>query len=76
MLVIQQVLEPHKCYGWQWATWEELQAWENMTGKANSQAPHDPINGATTLFLPLLNLFKQRPTFNPLEAWGPLGKLN
>jgi hypothetical protein len=48
-----------------------------MTDEEDShQECHGPNQGAAALFLPLQNLFMQRPTFHPLKAWESPGKLN
>ncbi|BGP06058.1 Nudix hydrolase 1 [Rhodotorula toruloides] len=46
-----QVLEPEKCERWEWHTWPQL--------KELASAPHN------RLFLPLRNLFLQRPDADP-----------
>ncbi|KAI4518703.1 hypothetical protein K523DRAFT_248594 [Schizophyllum commune Tattone D] len=55
-----QVLEPEKCEGWEWMTWDLLKDWinrsENPACSAESRA----------FFLPLRNLVAQRPNFTPI----------
>lgn len=57
---LPQVLEPDKCEGWDWACWEDLMKWVKAT--------HDARDGEVpekSLFIPLLNLVKQRPGVMP-----------
>ncbi|KAE8146617.1 NUDIX hydrolase domain-like protein [Aspergillus avenaceus] len=56
-----KLLEPHKCEQWKWVTWEEIGSYDR--GVAEGEAS----NGR--LFMPLVNLFKQRPGFNPTESY-------
>ncbi|KAG9232372.1 NUDIX hydrolase domain-like protein [Amylocarpus encephaloides] len=54
-----QVLEPNKCEFWEWASWEQLMGWVKMadeTGEGKSEVD---------LFLPLVNLVRQRPGIIP-----------
>ncbi|KAK7430960.1 hypothetical protein QQZ08_002489 [Neonectria magnoliae] len=52
-----QVLEPEKCEGWHWKTWEDLK-----------QIFHSQSEGeGEKLFLPLVNLFKQTENLNDLK---------
>jgi len=46
-----KLVEPDKCEGWKWTTWDEFVAW-NREGK---------------LFGPLCNLMIQHPQFDPLK---------
>ncbi|GAA5848663.1 hypothetical protein JCM8547_004588 [Rhodosporidiobolus lusitaniae] len=50
-----EVLEPEKCERWEWTSWEKLKA-----------LAADPDN---TLFLPLRDLFLQRPDLDPRMAF-------
>ncbi|KAK7418282.1 hypothetical protein QQX98_004067 [Neonectria punicea] len=52
-----QVLEPEKCEGWHWKTWEDLK-----------QIFHSESEGeGEKLFLPLVNLFKQTENLEDLK---------
>ncbi|OJJ86275.1 nucleotide triphosphate diphosphatase NUDT15 [Aspergillus glaucus CBS 516.65] len=51
-----QLVEPEKCEGWRWATWEDI--------KNQSQADSGP-----RLFLPLLELLRRRSSFDPKEQF-------
>lgn len=50
-LMATKLVEPDKCEGWKWTTWDEFVAW-NREGK---------------LFGPLCNLMIQHPQFDPLK---------
>jgi 8-oxo-dGTP diphosphatase len=57
---LPQVLEPDKCEGWEWASWEDLMKWVKDA--------HEARDGEVlkkNLFVPLLNLVKQRPGLIP-----------
>ena len=53
---IPEVLEPEKCEGWEWASWEEIEAWAKKCGEAKD---------GRRLVLPCVNLVKQRPGVLP-----------
>lgn len=50
-----EVLEKEKCQGWEWVSWETLEGWAKSSGKENE----------IKVFIPLLNLLKQRPRIRP-----------
>jgi 8-oxo-dGTP diphosphatase len=50
-------MEPNKCSAWEWVSWDEIRVdAEKMTSGAGSPEK--------TLFLPLVELFTQRPNFS------------
>ncbi|OKL59371.1 hypothetical protein UA08_05051 [Talaromyces atroroseus] len=57
---IPRVLEPHKCEGWDWLTWNDLLS---LVAKQNQAEDGDVLE--KRLFLPLLNLARQRPGIVP-----------
>lgn len=53
-----EVLEPEKCEGWDWVTWEDIVMWA-------TREIENGDGGERKLFLPLLNLVRQRPGVTP-----------
>jgi 8-oxo-dGTP diphosphatase len=53
-----QIMEPDKCDGWVWKTWEELKALSAESGV-----------GGEELFLPLRHLVDQRQSLDDLKAY-------
>ncbi|KAJ5984326.1 hypothetical protein N7481_006425 [Penicillium waksmanii] len=52
-----QIMEPNKCSAWEWVSWDEIRVdAEKMISGAGSPEK--------TLFLPLVELFIQRPDFS------------
>lgn len=58
----RQVMEPDKCAGWEWHTWDELKAFA-AAGTSERE-----------LFLPLRSLIATRPGFDPVKAFAALPK--
>ncbi len=56
MSVGWQTLEPEKCEGWFWRTWDEIKALFRDDGKGEPEA-----QGKQNLFLPIINLMKDYP---------------
>jgi len=52
-----EVLEPDKCEGWQWISWNEMLRW--YEGNKNAG------NGEHSLFMPMIDLVEQRPSTRP-----------
>lgn len=55
-----EVREPNKCEAWEWWSWEEF-----LTHVKLAEEAGEGEDVETKLFLPLLNLVKQRPGFLP-----------
>lgn len=55
-----QVLEPDKCEGWEWISWEDLMSWVNIELTARDG---DVVE--KKMFTPFLNLVRQRPGLLP-----------
>ncbi|CAL3969975.1 unnamed protein product [Diplocarpon coronariae] len=53
---VPRLLEPEKCEGWEWISWKEFLELVERDGE----------EGAKRLFVPLLNLVRQRPGIVPL----------
>ena len=56
------MLEPKKCLGWEWHSFDELRA-----------IAADEMH-SRELFLPLTNLIQTQPTFDPAKAYAALPK--
>lgn len=54
------VMEPDKCEGWEWSSWEDLLA---LVRKERNVKEGEVLE--RTLFLPLLDLAEQRPGVVP-----------
>ena len=56
-----EILEPDKCAGWEWVSWNNLIIWVKRQRGAGDDGALD-----RKLFLPLMNLVEQRPGVKPL----------
>ena len=77
-----QLMEPDKCEGWMWTRWDAMKEWAlaEMDGAENEieglEEPQCSNSGCSTniqtkLFLPLLNLVRDRPGVIPRPVPGP-----
>jgi 8-oxo-dGTP diphosphatase len=57
---LPEVLEPDKCEGWEWVSWEDMM---KMVKKAHEARDGEILE--KKLFIPILNLVKQRPGLVP-----------
>ena len=62
---VPRVLEPEKSERWEWTAWGELVTWARRGSKVG-----DEESSERKLFLPLLNLVRQRPGMIPTTALG------
>jgi 8-oxo-dGTP diphosphatase len=54
--ISRQRLEPNKCEGWSWKSWEEIRAMANKE------------SGPSELFLPVVNLVRDNPNIDDLVS--------
>lgn len=59
-----QLLEPDKCESWEWIAWKDLLGW--IQTSQNTSAEDDSLKHK--VFLPLINLVKQRPGVRPTDV--------
>jgi len=57
---VPEVLEPDKCEAWEWVSWEDMKKWVKIDGEA-----HEGEVLEKKLFLPCLNIVRQRPGVIP-----------
>ncbi|KAF7174153.1 hypothetical protein CNMCM5623_006657 [Aspergillus felis] len=61
-----QILEPEKCDEWRWISWGDVRSWFEKQVQTEGVETSDD---QPRLFIPLLNLFRQRPTFDPTKSY-------
>ena len=59
-----QLLEPDKCRGWEWVSWEDLLGWVKRQNEANEKGNGEELE--RKMFAPFLNLVAQRPGVVPV----------
>ena len=74
-LPVARLMEPHKCAGWEWVSWEDLERWAkahidtDAGGKTLPENHHDATSNSKAdvrpLFSPMVDLFVQRPGVVP-----------
>jgi 8-oxo-dGTP diphosphatase len=64
-------MEPEKCEGWEWVEWHQVAAWAGVIASDSDDDNRIGEGESTgmTLFLPLLNLFRQQPGFDPVASF-------
>ncbi|KAH6991270.1 NUDIX hydrolase domain-like protein [Ilyonectria sp. MPI-CAGE-AT-0026] len=60
-----QVLEPNKCEGWYWKTWEDLK--QLLTQPQGEPASASGSSQGDSLFLPLVHLLEETPDLDNLS---------
>ena len=62
-----QLLEPNKCEGWSWISWDTMLEWyqDNKAEDKSGAAERDVKNN---LFQPMIDLVGQRPGLRPLHT--------
>ncbi|KAF4211260.1 hypothetical protein CNMCM8980_006859 [Aspergillus fumigatiaffinis] len=61
-----QILEPEKCDEWRWISWDDVRLWFDRQVHTEGTETSDD---QPRLFIPLFNLFQQRPTFDPKKSY-------
>jgi len=60
-------LEPEKCEGWSWKTWDEIKLLGNSSGESGgSDGDVDGVGRQQRLFLPIINLLREYPNIQDL----------
>ena len=60
-----ELLEPNKCEGWEWVSWEKMLRWyeENKSAVKATEAVESSQHD---LFVPMIDLIQQRPGLKPV----------
>ncbi|KAJ9651739.1 hypothetical protein H2198_009011 [Neophaeococcomyces mojaviensis] len=59
-----QLLEPNKCEGWEWVSWETMLGWVDEQTKLDLEDGMGD-RGQNPLFLPMIDLVQQHPGCRP-----------
>lgn len=59
-------MEPNKCSKWEWIPWQDV--WKWVKGQTEAEAGKGKWSGEY-LFLPIVNLFRQQPDFDPTTVY-------
>ena len=65
----RQAMEPNKCSKWEWIPWQDVRKWVKGQAEAEAEAGKGKWSGEH-LFLPIVNLFRQHPDFDPTTVYG------
>ncbi|OCK91493.1 uncharacterized protein K441DRAFT_729322 [Cenococcum geophilum 1.58] len=65
--VVSSFMEPNKCSKWEWMPWQDVRKW--VKGQTEAEAGKGKWSGEY-LFLPIVNLFRQHPDFDPTTVYG------
>jgi len=60
-----KLMEPNKCAGWEWLSWQEMKAIGELQVKARNEGDAIELRLPKRLFEPIISLFKQRPGVQP-----------
>ncbi|KAB8220265.1 nudix hydrolase 1 [Aspergillus novoparasiticus] len=63
--------EPEKCFKWKWFSWEEVEDLYKAQDAAEKAGKIFDFKGQK-LFLPTMNLFRQRAKLHPLKAYNAI----
>lgn len=65
------VAEPDKCHAWEWVDWNQLRCWAERGTRDHDHDNHGRQEGTCRpLFMPLLEIFRQRPHLCPAGDIG------
>jgi len=60
-----ELLEPNKCEGWEWFSWEKMIRWYEEN-RSTVEATEADEGGQHNLFVPMIDLIQQRPGLRPV----------